>query len=439
MTPRDAYRSPAGRRGIVCLLASLTLGACETILDVEFPGTIPGEQLNDPSLAPVLVRSVISDLECGYSGFAGASAAHSDEYETSNQNVPLANWGERSITADEGAYVVGACEASFGVQLILHTARFQSETVYNQLNGWSDTQVPNRASLMAQVRAYGAYSLVFMGETFCQVAFDGGAAQPAAPATPWVPLAAALTLAEQKFTEAITLATQANNQDILNMARVGRARARAGLAQAGVAAATNWAGAAADAALVPDGYVKNADRGSENFRRFNDIAYTMNQLGAYTIAFQLRTITDPRLLVVNSGRGAFIPSVPLWITNRYTGNASPIPLATYREAQLIRAEALIELNPNDPSAGMAILNARRQGLGLGNLTATTKDEAIAHVINERRMELAFQGGHRLYDLLRKRLPWKGANGSTQNANPVTGRPYGTTTCWPHPTREIAGA
>jgi len=73
------------------------------------------------------------------------------------------------------------------------------------------------------------------------------------------------------------------------------------------------------------------------------------------------------------------------------------------------------------------------------LTATTKAEAITAVINERQRELSFEGGHRLNDLLRYTLPWKGANGSTQRFNPFTARPYGALTCWPLPTKEEAGA
>jgi hypothetical protein len=39
----------------------------------------------------------------------------------------------------------------------------------------------------------------------------------------------------------------------------------------------------------------------------------------------------------------------------------------------------------------------------------------------------------LNDLLRYDIPWK------VGSNPYTGRPYGQTTCWPHPTKEINGA
>ena len=32
-----------------------TLGACSNLLEVEFPGRIPSEQINSPTLAPVLM------------------------------------------------------------------------------------------------------------------------------------------------------------------------------------------------------------------------------------------------------------------------------------------------------------------------------------------------------------------------------------------------
>jgi len=122
--------------------------------------------------------------------------------------------------------------------------------------------------------------------------------------------------------------------------------------------------------------------------------------------------------------------VRLWITTKYTGLDSPMRLASKIEANLIEAEALIQQNQD--AAGVAILNARRQSLGLGNLTPATHQDAINAVIDERRKELSFEGGHRLNDLLRYSIPWK------LGANPFTNRPYGTTTCWPHPTTEING-
>lgn len=403
------------RPALTALVLGTLAAGCSNLLEVQFPGQIPTEQINGPSLAPVLTRSVIGDFECAYSNYMSGSAVHSDEYETSNSNVPLANWGERTITKDENDYVIGTCEGNFGMNLTLHTARLQSENVFAQLQGWTDAQVANRASLMAQVRTYGAYSYLMLGEGFCEVAFDGAAVQPKT---------AALVRAEAQFAEAVTLATQAGNTDILNLARVGTARVKMDLKK--------WSEAAAAADLVAPAYRKNADRGQESARRWNKLWRLAEQTGAYTVATAYRTMNDPRVLVADAGRGAFNSEVRLWVTTKYTSLVSPMRLASKIEADLIKAEALIQ--QDQFVAGMAILNARRAepAVNLPALVATSKAEALAHLIDERRKELSFEGGHRLNDLLRYSIAWK------VGANPFTNRLYGSTTCWPHPTRETNG-
>ena len=391
-----------------------TLGACSNLLEVEFPGRIPSEQIKSPTLAPVLTKSVIGDFECAYSNYMSGSSVHSDEYETANSNVPLANWGERTISADEDDYVVGSCEGNFGMQRTLHTARFQSEDIYNRLNVWTDAQVAGRAGLMATVRAYGGYSYLLMGEGFCEVSFDGGPRQAKT---------VALTIAETKLGEAIQLATTAANTDILNMARVGLARVKLDLKK--------YAEAATAAQLVPAGYSKTVDRGAESPRRWNKLWRLADQVGAYTVATAYRNMNDSRVLVADALRGAFNSEVRLWRTTKYAGLNSPMRLASYIEAQLILAEALAE--QGQFANAMTIINARRAAVSLPPLVANNQAEAVTHIIEERRKELSFEGGHRLNDLLRKNIPWK------VGSNPFTNRSYGTTTCWPHPTKEINGA
>jgi starch-binding outer membrane protein, SusD/RagB family len=401
-------------RRAAIVLTALTLAACKgDILEVEFPGQIPTETIDDPALAAVLVRSAIGDFECAYSNYMSGSSVHSDEYETSNSNVPLANWGERTITKDENDYAIGTCEGNFGMNLTVHTARLQAEDAVKKLDAWTDAQVPNRTSLLAQAKIYGAYSYLLLGEGFCEVAFDGGAVQPPS---------AALVAAETRFGEGLALAQTAGNTDMLNLARVGMARTKMDLKK--------WSDAATFAALVPPTYSKLADRGQESARRWNKLWRLAEQTGAYTVATAYRAMNDPRVLVADAGRGAFNSEVRLWVTKKYVGLASPMRLASGVEANLIRAEALIQQDQIGP--GMALLNARRAEVGLAALSATTKAEAIAALLDERRKELSFEGGHRLNDLLRYQIAWK------VGSNPFTNRNYGTTTCWPHPTRETSG-
>jgi starch-binding outer membrane protein, SusD/RagB family len=402
-------------RWAAAVVAAVCFAGCNTdkILDVEFPGRIPTEQINDPSLAPVLVRSVIGDFECAYSNYMSGSSVHSDEYETSNSNVPLAYWGERTITADENDYAIGTCEGNFGMNLTLHTARFQSEEVVKKLEGWTDQQVAGRASLLAQTKIYGAYAYLLMGEGFCQVAFDGG---PAEPPT------AALVLAETRFTEGLAFAQQANDTAMLNLGRVGMARVKMDLKK--------WSEAAQFASQVTAGHTRNVGRGIESNRRWNKLWRLAEQQGAYTVATAYRTMNDPRVMVVDAGRGAFNSEVRLWVNRKYTSLSSPMRLSSSIEADLIRAEALAQ--QNQVAEAMAIINTRRAAVGLTPLVAATQAEAIAHIIDERRKELSFEGGHRLNDLLRYNIPWK------IGTNPFTNRAYGPTTCWPHPTRETSG-
>jgi hypothetical protein len=402
---------------------TLALSACSTILDVQFPGRVPAEKIDDPSLATVLAKSVIGDVECAYNNYTAANAAHSDEFETSNSNGTGAAWGERGITASSGDYIDGVCEGtftSFGIQTVMHTARFQSEDIFAKLSAWTDAQVPNRKQLLAIVKTYGGYPYVFFGETYCEISFDGA---------PAVSRAASLAIAETRFNEAITLAQAAGDNDILNMARVGLARTKMNLKK--------WAEAATVAAQVPSGYLKMADRGTENDRRFNKLYENFNVGGLYVVADELRAIADPRLRVRDGGRGAFNPTIRLWVTDKYGSLGDPIRLASYLEARLIQAEALAQ--QGQVAQALAIINARRVELGLASVSASTQAAAIQAVIHERRMELAFEGGQRQNDILRYNIPWKGAQGSTKTVNDYTGRPYGGTTCWPLPTTEKGGA
>jgi hypothetical protein len=69
---------------------------------------------------------------------------------------------------------------------------------------------------------------------------------------------------------------------------------------------------------------------------------------------------------------------------------------------------------------------------------------IAHVLEERRIELAFEAGHRLNDMLRFRgtqfnIPFLGeADSFHPNGVDHTGIPYGPTTCFPLPLVETGG-
>ena len=395
-------------------LALMGLAACGNILDVEFPGRIPAEQLDNPTLAPVLAGSVVGDLECAYNNYNMSAAVHSDEFEGTSKNSLVTALTNRGITADESVYASGGCETGpffgAGLHTPMQTARFQSEDVFRRLSALTDAQVPNRTTLMATVRAYGAYAYTFFGETYCSIAFDRG---------PEVQPVEALRRAEAGFTEAISLAQTAGATDILNLARVGMARVKMNLKK--------WSEAATFATQVPPGYRKDADRGTENDRRYNVFFVVAQQNAVVVVAEAYRTLNDPRVKVGDGGRETVVPGVRLIITTKYLALNSPIRLATYEEARLILAEAQAE--QGQVAQAQQTINTYRAAYSLPALTFANQADAITKIIEERRRELSFEGGHRLNDLLRKGTSWK------VGANPYDGRPYGTTSCWPFPTQE----
>ena len=104
---------------------------------------------------------------------------------------------------------------------------------------------------------------------------------------------------------------------------------------------------------------------------------------------------------------------------RRSGTGSPIPIASWEEAQLIIAEAR-------PDEAEAAINRLRNAQGLPEYTPSGEGH-IADVLEERRRQL-FLEGHRHNDMLRHDLPFPtGAN--------HMGEFRGDVTCLPLPLQE----
>ena len=71
------------------------------------------------------------------------------------------------------------------------------------------------------------------------------------------------------------------------------------------------------------------------------------------------------------------------------------------EQYLIRAEARAQQgNLSGPNGSLADLNFIRQRAGLPPSTASTQPDVLTAILNERRMELFTEYGHRWLDLIR---------------------------------------
>ena len=430
------YRKTSRAVLALALGLSFTTSACSDILDVHVPGRVQEEALNDPALAATMVASVVADFECAWNNYVAAAALIGDEFIQASGNLNQRNWGSRRITADEPTMAQGTCRTQYGIYTTLQTARFQADDAFKRLEKFTDAQVTNRTLLMATVKAYGAYALLALGEGFCQMALDGG---------PLMTPKEVLALAETRFTEAIALATTANNQDILNMALAGRARVRLDLG--------NFVGALADAKLIPATYVKNATRDETDTRRYDALCehITCATNRHATVAPNYRAVTwagvpDPRVAVSTRNQLAFDNAqIHYFPTNKHTSRAFPVAITSFKEARLIVAEA--SARTNDLTTARQLINAMHTAAGIPGYDAgntATQNEVITQVIEERRREMFAEGGHRLNDHLRFAgtpfaIPFKGEAGSIHPTGvDATGIPYGDTKCFPLPTVERIG-
>lgn len=398
--------------------ALIGLGACNSLLDVDNPGSVPAEALSDPALAPALAAAALQTLQCGVEQYAATAGMLSGEYLNANGFVDNHPWewrGVVEIKAAPGSCAFGRGTTAMGFYTPLQQARFQLDDAFNRLDKFADADVPSRASLMAQMRAYGGYADLLLGEGMCEMTMDNG---------PKMTREQVFAIAEDRFTDAITRATAVGDQSILNMARVGRARARLDLKK--------FADAAADAALVPAGFVRNAEFTEGGAAQRENRIYNLTIRNDYlSVAAPYRNLSvngvpgnvpDPRVKVKDAGRKANDGVTPLWQQQKFIAQlgGTPIPIASWNEAQLIYAEGV------GGQAGLDAINRVRTANGVPTLSgpAPTGQAFIDLVLEERRRQL-FSEGQRYTDMLRYNLPF--TKGVT-----LKGNTYSDLTCVPLP-------
>ncbi len=436
MRHRQATTAGVTTRAWILGLTALLLpwlGACDTeeLLQVDTPGRVVEEALDDPGLAETLVNSVISDVECSWDNYVAASAHHSDEYMQASGNGTFKRWGLRQVTSDFSNYASSGCgDWGYGLFTTLHTARFQAESNYDRIQGFEGLE--GKAGMLASIRTYGAFPLIAFGEGFCETPLDGE--------DPALSREELLSLAEARLDEAVDLAGQAGRDDLLNAARVARARVRLNLG--------NFQGAIADAELVPEGFVFNATRGSDTERRYNTHYEWVNgpQWKHATIAPNYRNlewkgVADERLVVTqySDGELGFDFATPHWKHQKVSSRADPVLMASYREARMFIAEAAAR--SGDLERARTILNEFHAAAGVPPVEeddVPTQADVIRHVIQERSREFFAEGGHRMRDHILFRgtefeVPFLGEPGSIHGDGvDHVGIPYGNTTCFPRP-------
>jgi len=308
-------------------------------------------------------------------------------WDTSTWQPPGTWQTRRAAAVDNGG---GTCPTqlfrgggTFSPYLSVQIARGQAKQAGDIISGHSD--VPNQQSLIGSARAIQAYTTTILGEAYCEMRLD----PEGAILTPQQTLEEAVAVAEA----AVAAATSGNNNEALNFARVVHARALARLGRLQEAKAS--------AEMVPEGFSWNATYASNPARRSNMVA-AYNRVNLFTTvppAYRNLTVEgepDTRVSAIETSESPNDGVTDIWFQGLYTSVSSPIPLATWQEAQLIIAQA--EAAADNPVGAVQAINRVRDHYDLPNYASSDIQAIRDQVIEERRRTLWIQS-HRLGDML----------------------------------------
>ena len=384
------------RIAILVVIAAIGCDTLKNPLNVEPASRIPAAVLEIAANAQILSDGAVADFECAFNAYTYLGGMIGEEFIYEQQTASRTPYDRRNTTKDDTDYAVNSCSATNpGVYTPLQIARQSNENLLAHLKEWSDAEVaagpgsPNRTNLMAIAAAYAGYSYVLLGEGFCTMAISSVNLDKSLTYGGEIQRDSVFRLAMARFTEAIAFAATAGNTSIQTMALLGRARAKLDVG--------DYAGAKADAQQVPSGYLRNVSASATNTRRSNRIFLENSSVNrSESIGPPYRTMADTRVPVTATTLVSATGIVHYYQT-KYTSAATPLPLATYEEAQLIIAEA--DIRSGSLATALPILNASRARGGQGPFVGTTQAEYLAELIDQRRRELFLESQH-LGDLIR---------------------------------------
>ena len=405
----------------LALILTTSLAACsalDDLLSVDAPSTVDAADLENPAAAGLLAASVANEFRCSLTYYATASALTGNEWRDASNNSVLNIWDQR--VHDTSGYGSRYASADCGsnepaIYQPLSRTRWLADQTLELLAGWDVSEVPDKAELEAEVAMYAGYSYVLFGESMCSVAFDEGPEQTTTDA---------FNLAIERFDQAIAAGAAG---DVLDAARVGKARAQLDLGQAAAAATT--------ASAVSAGFsLQLSYSNAEAVTRNKQWEFNLDDENV-TVAEPYRNVMyggvpDPRISVTDRGTTNPQTGLAIWISDKYPEASTSIELASWEEAQLIIAEAEVEAGNYSTAAG--IIDALHAPHGLpdysGGLNAT---ELMDQIVYERAAEM-FLEGHHLQDLKRLGIPLYPPTGTDDGF----GGAYGDEICFELPATEF---
>lgn len=417
-------------------VALVTVAGCDvdSIVQLTNPDLITPEVVADTANLPIVANGVIFEFgqayggEASNAGDAGPGMIHlsgllADEFWHASTFNTLDEIDARNIFDDNGTLLIGYRYLQRARNLAERTAELFAQSPRAN------------SSLHAEMLNLAGFSYILFAENFCSgVPFSvtefSGELEFGEQLTTTQTLERALA----HFDAALSMASAAGDAEMVNLARIGRARALQNLGQ--------FPEAAAAASDVPTDFVYNLPFGLPP-QPNNAVWYFTNSASRISAATNeggngLRyfdrgdedVTIDSRTPADSTGDGLGT-EIPLYSQGLYTGPDSPLPLATGTEARLIEAEA--QLAGGSTAGYLPTLNALRADEGLAALPDPGSSAARVRQFYDERARWLWLTSHRLGDLRRMMREYGfAANEIFPIGTAIQGEAYGDDTSLPIP-------
>jgi len=386
MTKSSTIAAPIWRAITVTGTASLLAGASGCALDATNPGRITADALDAPSALPSIVNGAGRELSEGLNWVAYTGGAVSREIFPGGSSGAFGITVQQQngkLTDDDGGDWWNRSQR----------ARWTAEDAVTRAKTSLGTAAANNA-VYAQALVWAGYSNRLLGENFCEGVINGGAPGPSS---------VYFERAEANFTDAIAVATAANNAALRDAAIAGRASVRLSRG--------NFTGAVTDAGLVASTfayrmpyYQTELDQNNRIYWASANQPYRAHTVWNTPIENIRKTTRDPRVpfdssptVLVGDAAVGSLGRVRWYFQTKHPATTSPINLSSGWEMRLIEAEA--RLIANDVAGAVTIMNVRRTALAVPPIVATTVADGWTALRRERGIELWLEG-RRLGDLRR---------------------------------------
>jgi hypothetical protein len=399
----------------------LSVTGCRDYLTVGNPNVIAGDALDPRRDATTLSLSARESFGVAHGYLASFSSFLVWETWPASPTAEVTQFGQRAVVSSN-QLLAPWLWSNLSVSLA------SNERVVQLLQG---TANEGRDIDLARSLLFSGYSMLLMGEDFCQAVIMGGP-----PLTSQQILDSAIT----RLTRAATVARGAGGGtptrgteafDVLNAALVGKARAEL---QSGRRSA-----AASDAAAVVSDWtyaLVYADNPAAR-NRLSNRQYQLTRDAPIIVVPPEWRSGDPRVPFAAPGTVPGLPQlgqdgvVPFYAQTKYTSYGAPVRLASRLEADYIAAEA------SGTSAVLALIATRRAANGQPPYAGPTDDASVLMELEEQRGREFYLEGKRLGDFRRNpgavlHVPPPGAAYFKTGFGAV-----GNQTCFPLPLGETA--